>query len=115
MSEVNIKDERVASIIRELAAEYVARHSNRQSLLTVTRVILANDLKHVSIMLSVFPRDAEYAALDFLNRHKDEFREFLKERTKLHILPVARFLPDEGEYNRQRVSEILDEDTKKPE
>lgn len=105
-----IKDERMASILKELAAEYVARHSNRQSLLTVTRIMLGNDLKHANVMLSVFPRTAESAAIDFLNRHRDDFRDFVKDRSKLHILPFFKFFPDEGEYNRQRISEILDED-----
>lgn len=104
-----IKDERMEHQIKDLAAQYVARHSNRQSLLTVTRVTLSSDLKHASVMLSVFPRTAEHGAIDFLNRNRDDFREFLKKRTKLHILPFANFYPDEGEYNRQRVSEILDD------
>lgn len=107
-----IKDERMENLIREVAAMYVARHSNRQSLLTVTRVVLSGDLKHANIMLSVLPRTAEYGAIDFLNRQRNEFREFLKEKTKLHILPFAKFFPDEGEYNRQRISELLEGDGK---
>ncbi len=107
-----IKDERMMHIIKDLAAQYVARHTNRQSLLTVTRVILSSDQKQVNIMLSVMPRSAEKGALDFLNRSRDEFRDFMKERTKMHILPYARFLADEGEYNRQRVSELLTDDDK---
>ncbi len=105
---LNIKDERFGGIIKELAAEYVARHSNRQSLLTVTRIMLSNDLKHANIMLSVFPRTAEHAAIDFLNRHKDDFRDYVKEKSRLHILPFFKFFPDEGEYNRQRITEILE-------
>lgn len=107
-----IKDERMENLIREIAALYVAKHSNRQSLLTVTRVVLSKDLKHANIMLSVLPRTAEFGAIDFLNRQRDEFREFLKEKSKLHILPFAKFFPDEGEYNRQRVDSLLEQDTK---
>lgn len=111
--QANIKDERFIGVIKDLAAEFVARHSNRQSLLTVTRVEVSNDLKHANVMLSVFPRTAEHAALDFLNRHSNDFRDMLKERSRLFILPFVKFFPDEGEYNRQRISEILDEDEKK--
>ncbi len=107
-----IKDERMASIVKELAAEFVARHSNRQSLLTVTRVTLSSDLKNANVLLSVFPRSAEDTALDFLNRHRDDFRDFLKEKTKLHILPFTKFVADEGEYNRQRINELLEEGEK---
>jgi ribosome-binding factor A len=110
-----IKDERMGHLIKDLAAQYVARHSNRQSLLTVTRVMLSSDLKHANIMLSILPRTAEAGAIDFLNRNRDDFREFMKSKSRLHILPYAKFFPDEGEYNRQRVSELLDEDTKKAE
>lgn len=104
-----IKDERMTHVIKDLAAQFVARHTNRQSLLTVTRIMLSNDLKQANIMLSVMPRSAEKGALDFLNRGREEFRDFMKKRAKLHVIPYVRFLVDEGEYNRQRVSELLDE------
>ncbi len=107
---LQIKDERMAHIIKDLAAQFVARHTNRQSLLTVTRIILSSDLRQANIMLSVMPRSAEKGALDFLNRGREDFRDFMKERTKLHTIPFVRFLADEGEYNRQRVSELLDEE-----
>jgi ribosome-binding factor A len=103
-----IKDERAEHLLKEMAAQFVARHSNRQSLLTVTRIELSRDLKHANILLSVFPRTAEHGAIDFLNRHKDDFRDLLKEKTRLHIIPFVSFVADEGEYNRQRVDELLD-------
>jgi ribosome-binding factor A len=109
-----IKDERMIHVIKDLAAQYVARHTNRQSLLTVTRIMLSNDQKQVNIMLSVMPRTAEKGALDFLNRGREDFRTFMKERAKLHTIPYVRFLIDEGEYNRQRVSELLDEEEMSP-
>lgn len=113
--QANIKDERFIGVLKELAAEFVARHSNRQSLLTVTRIEISKDLKYANVMLSVFPRTAEHAAIDFLNRHRDDFRDMLKERSKLHILPFVKFFPDEGEYNRQRIDELLHEDEEKAE
>lgn len=105
-----IKDERTLHVLKELAAQYVARHTNRQSLLTVTRILLSNDLKQANIMLSVMPRSAEHGALDFLNRNREDFRTFIKDHAKLHIIPYVRFLVDEGEYNRQRVTELLDDE-----
>ncbi len=103
-----IKDERMEHLVKEMAAQFVARHSNRQSLLTVTRIELSKDLKHANIMLSVLPRQAEHGAIDSLNRHKEDFRDHLKEKTRLHIIPFVTFVIDEGEYNRQRVDELLD-------
>lgn len=94
-------------VIKDLAAEFVARNSNRTSLLTVTRVVMSPDQKLVDIMLSVMPRTGEKGALEMLNRHKDDFVEVMKKRTRFHRLPFPTFHADEGEYNRQMIDEVL--------
>ena len=105
---MSIKEVRMKELIRELAAEFLNRESTRSALLTVTNVELSDDQKNARILLSVMPREKEYGAVDFANRHRSEFSEFIKKHSRLHFLPRITFAPDIGEHNRQRVSELLE-------
>ena len=93
-------------MLKDLAADFLSRQSNRTSLITVTRVILSPDVKRVDIMLSVLPKEAEKAALIFANRMTTEFKEFIKAKSRIRILPRIRFIVDIGEHNRQRIDEL---------
>ena len=105
---MSIKEVRMKELIRELAAEFLNRESTRSALLTVTNVELSDDQKNARILLSVMPREKEYGAVDFANRHRSEFSEFIKKHSRLHFLPRITFAADIGEHNRQRVSELLE-------
>lgn len=105
---MNIKDERLKEQLRELAATFLNRESTRNALLTVTNIEISDDLKNVRVLLSVMPREKEHAAVDFANRHRKEFTEYIKKNSRLHYLPHIEFCPDLGEQNRQRISELLE-------
>ena len=102
------KHDREELLLKDLAGEFFSRHSNRTSLITVTRVILSPDLKRVEILLSVLPKEKERTALLFANRLIDDFKDYLKERSRIRIIPHIHFAPDIGEQNRQRISELLE-------
>ncbi len=108
---MNIKDERLKEQLRALAAAFLNRESTRNALLTVTNIEISDDLKYVRILLSVMPREKEHGAVDFANRHRKEFMDYIKKNSRLHYLPRIEFFPDLGEQNRQRISELLDSDT----
>jgi ribosome-binding factor A len=101
-----LKHEREEFMLKDLAADFLSRQSNRTSLITVTRVILSPDCKRVNVMLSVLPQTAEKAALIFANRMTTEFKEFIKAKSRIRILPRIRFIVDIGEHNRQRIEEL---------
>ena len=107
---MNIKDERMKEQLRELAAEFLNRISTRSALLTVSNIELSDDQKNARIFLSVMPREKEHGAVDFANRHRSEFSEYIKKHSKLYFLPKISFEADLGEQNRQRISELLDSD-----
>lgn len=88
------------------AADYFARESNRQSLITVTRADISPDLKNVTIFISVIPATAEAHALDFAKRNRTDFRDFLKTHARLKFLPHVDFEIDYGEKNRQRIDDL---------
>ena len=105
---MNIKDKRMKERLHELAAEFLNRESTRSALLTVTNIEISSDFKHATIFLSVLPHDKEYGAVDFANRHRAEFMEYVKKHSRLHYLPRVTFAVDLGEHNRQRIDELLE-------
>lgn len=96
----------VAEAIAHFAGEFFARESNRQSLITVTRANVSPDLKNVTVLISVLPEKFEEAALNFAKRVRTDFREFLKEKSRMKFLPTVAFELDYGEKNRQRIDDL---------
>lgn len=103
----DIKQHRAEQIIKELAAEFLERQSNRSSLITVTGIDLSPDMKHVTILLSVLPNEKTKSVVDFANRQKPEFVEFVKKRSRIRMLPSFSFQEDLGERNRQKIDELM--------
>lgn len=98
--------EQTSETIAHLAAEFLARESNRQSLITVTRSDMSPDYKQVTIYLSVLPESQTEKAIEFAKRVRSDFRDYLKEKTVMHPVPTVDFELDAGEKNRQRVDEL---------
>ncbi len=94
--------ERIIEAVRIGAAEFLARQSNHQSLVTVTQVKMNKDGDEAVIHLSVLPIEKAKAALDFAQRQRRELREYLKERTIMGRLPRVVFvLETEGDANKK--------------
>jgi ribosome-binding factor A len=98
--------EQVNETIAHHAADFLARESNRESLITVTGSRLSSDFKNVTVFLSVLPETQTEKALAFAKRVRSDFREYLRQKSKLHPIPTIDFVLDEGEKNRQRVDEL---------
>lgn len=84
----------VESAILHAAAEFVNRESNRQSLITVTKVELDERGLKGRVYVSVFPDERAATALEFLERRADDFRDFVKKRIKLRGFPTFAFVQD---------------------
>lgn len=97
---------RLKEMVREKAGLFLSYESNRQSLITVTNVILSSDSKLATILVTVLPEHKEAAAIDFLKRKRGEFRTFLMKETRAGRIPRIDFAIDLGEKNRQRIDEI---------
>jgi ribosome-binding factor A len=101
------KDKRSEEVIRELAMKYILGESNGTSLVTVTNVLLENRGKNVTVYFTVLPEDKEKVVLDFLQRKRPEFKEYIKENSRLGIIPLVDFQIDFGEKNRQTVDRLI--------
>lgn len=86
--------ERLLSAIKKAASEFINRESNRQSMITVTYVNFDNKGVKGEIFVSVYPEKDTKAAVEFLNRQRDEFKKYLKKHVSLRSLPRIRFMPD---------------------
>jgi ribosome-binding factor A len=102
---------RINDLIKSLAMEYLSRESNRTSLVTVTEVKMADKNSKALILFTVLPESKEHAVLDFAKRKRPEFREYIKDRARLRVIPFIDFDIDFGERNRQRVDQLTINDS----
>ena len=101
-----IKREKIAEIIHRLAAEFVRDISSLVSLITITRVELSPTGKVVKIFFTTLPENQEDTALKFLIRKTSEFKKYIKDESRIGLVPQVDFKIDYGERNRQRLDEL---------
>ncbi len=92
-------------VVREVAAEFLAREANRDTMITVTRAETSSDGRRVIIFISVFPDTKEEQAVAFANRNRTELTDFFKKKARA-MPPHVEFMIDRGEKNRQRLDEL---------
>ncbi len=105
----NNRPEKIKELLRESAAEFLAREANRNSLITVTQVTLSDDGARAKILFTVMPTSSEERALNFANRHRTDFILYYKKKVKGVRTPFVEFDIDHGEKIRQRLDEIGNE------
>jgi len=86
--------ERAIEALKKAASEFINKESNRRSMITVTAVEMDRRGRRARIFISVFPEKDTYAATDFLNRQRNEFREYIKKHIRLRAIPSVQFLAD---------------------
>ena len=103
------KNEKKGEILHDLAARFLMMNGNNSSLITVTGVNLTRDGKYATILFTVFPDKFEKTALEFSRRKRSEFKEFIKENSRLGRIPQIDFEIDLGEKNRQKIDALLNQ------
>jgi ribosome-binding factor A len=103
------RHDRLEQALREVAAEFLVREANRNTLVTVTRTMLTEDMKRATIFITALPESGEQSAVEFANRNRTELRDFFKTRVKGALPPDITFEIDMGEKNRQRLDELSQE------
>lgn len=103
---MEVRTEKIKDIIKILAAKFLQVESNHTSLITVTDVVISDDGKSAKILFSVFPEDKEDGVLDFVKRKRSEFRQYVKDNSRLMRIPFFDFVIDIGEKNRQNIDRI---------
>jgi ribosome-binding factor A len=103
---MNAKHDKLAEMLRELAAEYFSKESNRQSLITITAVEVMSRGGRATIRITVLPEDQEMLALEFMRRKLSDFREYVTSNSRIGRVPFFDVDIDVGEKNRRRIDEI---------
>jgi ribosome-binding factor A len=101
-----LKHDKVEETLHREAAKFILENSGISSLITVTRVVLNTSGKDAIIFFTTIPESEEDTAKKFLDRKAPEFKEHLKRKARIGIIPHLRFQIDYGERNRQRLDEI---------
>ena len=103
------RHERVVSLIRELAANFIAHEANPDPMITITRVSTSPDYRNVTIFITTIPDGREEDALVWLKRHGGQMRGYVMKKSNLKIIPHLEFAIDLGEKHRQHTDEIFRE------
>jgi ribosome-binding factor A len=97
---------KVSLLIKDAAADFLNRESNRTSLITVTGANISKDFAKATVFFTVFPDDQQEQVLHFARRKRADFKTYLKSHLRLRRIPFVDFEIDEGEKHRQRIDEI---------
>jgi ribosome-binding factor A len=100
------RQEQMQERLRETAAEFLARESNRRSLVTVTAAQVSEDGRRGTIFVTVLPDDYEDEVVKFANRNRMEFGKFFESKVRGMRIPHVEFVLDRGEKMRQRLDEL---------
>ena len=101
-----VRHDKIEEMIHRLAAQYVRLESSPTSLVTITRVILNPSGKDAKIFFTTIPEDKEETAQKFLDRKTGDFKVYVRDNSKLGMIPHLSFHIDRGERNRQRLDEL---------
>ena len=105
------KDKKIEEVIKKAATQFLLVEASPASLLTVTHVSVSPKFEHATVFFTAFPDAQEQSALEFVKRKRSEFKEYLRNETKLPRVPFVDFEIDFGEKNRQRIDEISNKNT----
>ncbi len=103
---MNQRDSKIQEILRELAADFFSRESNRLSMITVTKVETRSHGGTATILVTVLPENQENDAVEFMHRQLTDFKEYVRTHSKIQRIPFFEVGIDIGEKNRQRLDEI---------
>jgi ribosome-binding factor A len=107
---MNIKDEKMTELIKNLAANFLQQEAGKDSMITVTNATYSERAKTATVFFTVFPEDKEENALSFAKRKRAEFREYFKDNSRTRVLPFFDFEIDKGEKNRQKIDRLLSDE-----
>jgi len=104
--------ERVSEHLKHLVSEYLQHNAEKGILITVTAIIMSNDLRHAQIFVSIYPEEKETSTFRYLEEKLGELRNHVGNNVKMKFLPVFELTLDRGEKNRQRIEKIIAEHKK---
>jgi ribosome-binding factor A len=111
MNEVNqaARDNKIQEQVKEIAAHFIERETNKTALITVTRVELFERGRKAMIYITVLPENGEESALNFLKRKRADMKDAIKKGLRIRTIPFLDVAIDTGEKARRHIDELLKE------
>ncbi len=100
---------KIEEAIKEIAARFVERESNKTSLITVTRAELHERGRAATIYITVLPETGEDSAINFLKRKRVDLRTAIKEGVNTRNIPFIDVEIDTGAKALHTIEALLRE------
>lgn len=97
-----------ANLQRELSNLLLEQDVAENSLVTVTEVFTAPDLRQATVWISVLDREKAAEIIESLNKRSSEFYGPLRTRLKMKHIPKLTFKFDEQGDQLERLNSLLD-------
>lgn len=97
---------KVEEALKRLAANFIEREAEKNSLITITHLDISPDLHNATIFISVLPDSQAENALNFCKRKMTDFKNYAKKNMNMSVIPFFDVKLDAGEKNRQRIEEL---------
>lgn len=105
----NLRQEKVSSLLRRLAAEFFLKNVGEPGILaSVTKTEISADLQNAKIFFSVLPENKERKILKQLFALKKDFRRHISRNLKIKFIPRIIFLMDDSIKKQRKIDEALD-------
>lgn len=85
------RKERMEKLLREIGARFIERESGPQSLITIMAVNFDEHKNRAALLISVLPEEKSLVVMEFLNRKKRDFVEYLKSNGRFKSVPFVEF------------------------
>ena len=105
----NSRNTKIEEQVREIAARFIERETNKTALITINRVELFERGRKAMLYISVLPEDGEDSAINFLKRKRKDIREEVKKGLNIRTIPFLDVMIDVGEKARRHIDELLKE------
>lgn len=100
---------RIEEEYRKYISEYIERETNRDALISVTRIDLNEKMTEGIVFVSVLPESKEDSVIFFLTRNGSDIKKYLRKTVPHLRSPFFKFMIDYGEKNRLRIDQLSKE------
>lgn len=104
---MTLRQEKINSLLRELASSFIKKNISSDAIMTVTRADILENLRSARVFVSVYPDGKEKEVFSLLKKKEKDFRNYIKPGMKMKFLPEVFFEIDRGLMAEKKIDELL--------
>lgn len=107
---MSIRTERIGSVVQQDLGDILQKEYQHDSIITVTRVVVTEDLMIAKVYLSVFSPNREKDTIyEYIDQHNTDIRKKLAGRIRHQVrrIPELHFYPDESAEYVSRMENLF--------